>query len=106
MAWVAIGASVTARKARGTSTIASMPLPQFEPIISAPAAVRTSAARLTDTPISVKKPRRARSNVVVAMAGTSGAAARAASTARWASSRSVMVSTQKRSTPASASARA
>ena len=40
--------------ARATSIMSSMPVPQFEPTTSAPAASRPATARSTLTPITVK----------------------------------------------------
>ena len=102
---MASGSAVTARKARATSTIASMPWPQLEPSRSAPAASSARAACSIETPMIVKNPRGVRSKVSVAITGISGDTARAASTASRASCRSVMVSMQTRSAPASTWAR-
>jgi len=82
----------------------SMPTPQLEPRIWAPAAASSRTARGMSTPMMVKNPFGVTSKVMVAATGTPGAAARAAATARTASARSVMVSTTIRSTPAAASA--
>ncbi len=82
-----------------------MPVPQFEPTTSAPAAARPATARSTLTPMTVKKPRGVRSNVIVAITGSCGATAFAALTARVASTRSLIVSMQTRSAPAAARTR-
>jgi len=104
LAWMASGSSVCARMSRAISSIASMPLPQFDPTTSAPAAESPATACATLTPITVKNPRRVRSNVIVAITGSAGATRLAASTASRASVRSVIVSTTMRSAPAPASA--
>ena len=77
-----------------------MPFPQLEPIAFAPASARPRAARGTSTPMMVKKPLGVGSKVMVARMGIVAETERAASTARVASARSVMVSMHSRSTPA------
>ncbi len=65
--------------------MSAMPVPQFEPTTSAPAAASPAAACSTLTPMTVKKPRGVRSKVIVAITGSAGATRLAARTARVAS---------------------
>lgn len=80
-----------------------MPLPQFEPMTSAPASSSARAAPSGVTPIMVAKPFGPWSNVIDTTAGRSQTR-RAAFRAASASSSAVIVSMQTPSTPASAHA--